>query len=468
MTEIAIRKSLKYRIIFYTGGVIFATVSYFMGVWSYAAESASWGDVQVYQSLMRNLQYCFRSHMLTLFLWEVLCVGFAAFIGHILDREVYYRRKAEQRANVDGVTEIYNHRYFQERLSAEMERANRYNRTLSLVMLDLDHFKSFNDAWGHQEGDKLLKWFGQVCTKAVRNIDILARYGGEEFVIVLPETSESEALAVADRIRDLTEKQSLLAFGKNRGVTVSAGIATFPAHARTRHALILTADAALYSAKQGGRNRCVIYDQNCNRLHHVSTSHVKALLAGEEMDAIEALAAVIDARDTYTRGHSHAVMEMSVAIGGKMGLSPDEIENLRSASLLHDLGKIGTPEEVLEKSTPLDPSERRLIEDHAGLGSQILKRVQQMNSVLPGVKHHHERYDGKGYPSGLSGKNIPLLARIIAVADSYDAMTSCRSYKKALTHEEAILEMRRCAGTQFDPDVVEAFIEIIEEQKKAA
>lgn len=468
MTETEIRKSLRYRIIFYAGGIIFATTSYIAGVWAYAAESASWGDVQIYQNLMRNLEYCFRSHMLSLFVWEVLCVGFAAFIGHILDREVHYRRKAEQRANIDGVTEIYNHRFFQERLSAEMERANRYNRTLSLIMLDLDHFKSFNDAWGHQEGDKLLRWFGQICTRSVRNIDILARYGGEEFVIVLPETGEDEALAVAERIRDLTEKQSLLAFGKNRGITVSAGVASFPEHARTRHALILAADAALYSAKQGGRNRCVIYDQNCNRLQHVSTSHVKALLAGEEIDAIEALAAMIDGRDMYTRGHSHAVMEMSIAIGSKMGLAEEEIDNLRSASLLHDLGKIGTPEEVLEKSTPLNENERRLIEDHAGLGAQILKRVQQMSSILPGVKHHHERYDGKGYPCGLSGKNIPLIARIIAVADSYDAMTSKRSYKPALTHEEAVREMRRCSGTQFDPDVVEAFIEIINKQREAA
>lgn len=467
MTESKVRKSLRYRLIFYAGGVIFATFSYIAGVWAYGVESASWGDVQMYQSLMRNLQYCFGSHMLTLFIWELVCVSFAAFIGFLFDREVFYRRTAEQRANIDGVTEIYNHRYFQERLTAEIERANRYDRTLSLVMLDLDHFKSFNDSWGHQEGDKLLKWFGQICGECVRNIDVLARYGGEEFVVILPETGAREAMAVAERIREATDEQSVVTFGKNRGVTVSAGVATFPEHARTRHALILSADAALYSAKQHGRNRCVTYDDNCRRLHHVTSSHVKALLATEDMSAIEALAAIIDARDPHSKGHSHSVMEMSVAIGEKVGMSEEEIDTLRSASLLHDLGKIGTPEEVLEKSSPLEPNERQQIEDHAGLGSQILKRVQQMNSILPGVKHHHERFDGQGYPNRLSGKSIPLLARIIAVADAYDAMTSPRAYRPALSHEQAITEIRNCAGSQFDPDIVEAFVEIVERRKAA-
>lgn len=460
--------SLKYRLIFYIGGTLFGTISYIAGVWAYGVESAQWGDVQFYRSLMRNLEYCFGSHLLTLFIWELFCVGIAAFIGFLFDREVFYRQKAEQRANIDGVTELYNHRYFQERLNTEIDRAKRFNRTLTVIMLDLDRFKAYNDTWGHQEGDRLLKWFAGVCMSCVRNIDVLARYGGEEFVAILPETGVTEARAVAERIREATEDKSLAEFGKDHGVTVSVGIASFPQHASSRHSLILCADAALYSAKSQGRNCCMVYDENCNRLCHISSTHVKALLESEDLAAIESLVGVIDGRDGFSKGHSHAVMELSMVLGEKLGLADEEMESLRSASLLHDLGKIGTPEVILEKDTPLDKKDRQQIENHAQLGARMLKRVGQMNSTLPGVKHHHERFDGKGYPNGLAGTDIPLLARVIAITDAYDAMTSPRAYRKAMNHDEAIEEIRKCAGAQFDPDLVDVFIQAMAQRQAEA
>lgn len=456
-----------YRLVFYLSGFIFATSSYFLGILAFGAESASWGDVQFYRDLVRNLLDSFQSHSISFFLWQAVCISIAGIIGHLFDEEVHHRRVAELRANIDGVTEIFNHRYFQERLSAEIERASRYNRELALLMLDLDNFKIFNDTWGHQEGDKLLKWFAGLCNGSIRNIDVLARYGGEEFVIVLPETGSKEAMEVAERIRRACQKESIATFGKNKVTTVSVGVACFPEHGKTHHSLTLNADAALYAAKQRGKNRAYLYEEDCHKSYRANTAHIHPLLCDDDMDAIEALAAVADAKDSHTKGHSHSVMSLCVSLGKDIGLSAEEVSNLQAAALLHDIGRIGTPEEILEKREPLAKDEWKLVQNHAKLGSRIIKRVQQMGAIVPAVKHHHERYDGKGYPNGLSGKNIPLLARIIAIADAFDAMTSPRSYRDALSVEEAVEELRRGAGTQFDPELVETFIQGLAQSKAA-
>lgn len=465
MTDIGHRPRLRYRLIFYVGGFLFALISYTVGLWAYAAESASWGDAQAYRSIIRNLVDGFGSHQVTFFAWELICTAIALTIGQLFDREVYYRRKAEEQANVDGLTGLYNHRYFQERLSAELERARRYDRVLSLIILDIDDFKAFNDTWGHQEGDRLLALFAALCTRCVRSMDVIARYGGEEFVVIMPEASAEEAANAAERIRECTEKQTAAAFGKNRGATVSAGVASFPIHGTTRHSLILNADAALYYAKQRGKNRCFVYEQECHRSYRAASSHVQPNLSDEEFGAIEALSASVDAQDSYSRGHSHNVMQLATALGETLGMSAEDIGNLRVSALLHDLGKVGTPREILEKPGLLSKEEWAQLRDHAGLGSRILKRVQQMGTIGPGIKHHHERYDGSGYPNGLAGNNIPLLARVIAIADAYDAMISDRSYRTAKSPEEAIEELKRCAGSQFDPELVNAFVRLLEEER---
>ena len=465
MIDAGRRLSLKHRLIFYLGGIAFATASYCIGLWAYAAESASWGDADAYRKIVDNLLDGFQSHQLTFFAWEIVCVAVTILIGYLFDREARNRRKAEEQANIDGLTGVYNHRFFQERMSVEIDRANRFRRIVSLVMFDVDDFKRYNDTWGHQDGDKLLVLFSALCGQCIRSIDSLARYGGEEFVVILPEADEDEAFAVAERVREATEKETVAAFGKDKGATVSAGVACYPKHAVTRHGLILNADAALYSAKRSGKNQSHIYEREHHKPYRAASSHVHPLLStDEDIDAFETLGATVDAQDSYARGHSSAVSRHAAVLGERLGMSAEEIGNLRVAALLHDIGKIGTPREILEKDTPLRQDEWKLIENHAGLGSRILTRLQQMSSIGPGVKHHHERYDGKGYPGGLSGKGIPLLARIIAIADAYDAMTSPRSYRPAMSHEKAIEELRNCSGAQFDPELVESFIESLAEE----
>lgn len=463
-------RSIKHRLLFYLGGIIFATASYTIGLWAFAVESASWGDADTYRKITNNLVGAFRSHQLTFFAWEVICVAVAAVLGYLFEREVMNRRRAEEQANVDGLTGVYNHRFFQERLAIEMDRASRFRRVVSLIMFDIDNFKRYNDTWGHQEGDKLLVLFAALCGRCIRTIDLLARYGGEEFVVILPESSEDEALRVAERVREITEKQTAEALGAGKGATVSAGVACFPKHGLTRHGLILSADAALYAAKRGGKNQCRVYQRESHQPYRAASSHVHPLLASAEDDieAIETLGATVDAQDSYAHGHSLAVSKHAALLGEKLGMSAQEIGNLRVAALLHDLGKLGTPREILEKDTPLESHEWKMIENHAGLGSRILMRLQQMSPIGIGVKHHHERYDGKGYPSGLAGKNIPLVSRIIAIADAYDAMTSPRSYRPAMSREQAIGELRKCSGTQFDPELVELFVESLGDKASEA
>lgn len=450
---------LRYKLSFYIGGSIFAVTTYVIGTWAYRLEAVSWRNAHSKLTISEVINGVFPIHMFTFIAWFIGCLSLSVLLGYLFDREVRFRHAAENKANIDGLTHLFNHRYFQERFFAEIERARRYGRPLSLIILDLDDFKSFNDRYGHQEGDKLLSWFGNVLNGATREIDICARYGGEEFAIILPETEQSEAAAVAERIINTVAASSSSRFP--RQITVSAGIADFPNHGQTRHAMILSADIALYYAKLSGKNRACIYDPAMAKVYRTTPERLQSLLTEEDVGAIEALSAAVDAKDKYTHHHSETVSKLAIQIGQKLNLPSNELENLRVAALLHDIGKLGMPDKILKKKGPLQLDEWRYVENHPKIGSQILEKVQQLNSVVPTVRHHHERFDGHGYPAGLSGKDIPLLARIIAVADAYDAMVSDRNYRKALAPEQAIEEIVRCSGTQFDPEIVEIFVSLI-------
>ena len=380
-----------------------------------------------------------------------LIMTMATEAGVVMENAQLYAA-AKMRANTDELTRLFNHRYFHERLEEEIARGLRFGATFSLIFLDLDLFKRYNDIHGHLAGDEVLKQVGQSIRGSLRAVDMAFRYGGDEFAVILPSASSEDAYRVAERIHKsieqaMSSKQALL--------TCSAGIASWPTDGVMREALIQCADLALYQAKQWGNRTCLPAD--------AVDSKIPELRAGSEakeqvLSTIYALAATVDARDHHTFGHSRRVSNYATALGQAIELPPERIAILRTAGLLHDIGKIGISDEVLNKTTLLNEEDWEPVHSHPALGVSILKHINGLAACLPGIQYHHERYDGTGYPSGLNGDNIPLDARIIAIADAYEAMTSPRPYRKGkLTHKQALEELEHNAGTQFDPELVKVF-----------
>jgi len=385
-----------------------------------------------------------------------LVVGMASQASILIENAQLYAQ-ATIRANTDGLTGLYNHRHFHERLEQEIARGSRFGSIFSLIMLDIDLFKAYNDIYGHLAGDDVLRRIGRYIESSIRSIDLAFRYGGEEFAIILPETSIEAATRVAERIRKTIESKTS---SRAMPITVSLGIASWPADGVMKEEIIARADAALYRAKQAGRNRtCLSSDEGNTETPSIS---IEPETRPRALSIIYALAATVDAKDHYTYGHSRKVSEYSVAMAEALGLPQDRIATIRAASLLHDIGKVGIPDSILSKQGPLTDEEWEPVKVHPKLGVEILRHIIDLVNCLPAILHHHERYDGKGYPSGLKGENIPLEGRILAVADAYDAMTSPRPYREQLSPQQAINELKRCAGTQFDPELVEVFCRIIE------
>ncbi|MBE9501531.1 MAG: diguanylate cyclase [Dehalococcoidia bacterium] len=366
-------------------------------------------------------------------------------------------------AATDGLTGLYNHRYFQERLEGEVARVHRFAGECSVIMLDLDHFKIYNDLFGHVAGDEVLKRVGQVLRDYTRQVDIACRYGGEEFTVILPHTGSSEAYQAAERLRQAIEQAlSQEVASTSANLTVSLGIASYPIDGLSREALVHSADFAMREAKQRGRNQtCLAFELVDavlveDDMERETVEHLEAA----SLNTIYALAAAVDARDHYTYGHSRNVSKHAVAIGKALGLSRRKLQRLRIAALLHDIGKIGLSDSMIRKPGPLDEAEWVMMRKHSALGATIISHTPELADCAPALRHHHEWQDGSGYPDGLKGEDIPLEARIIAVADAYDTMTTPRAYRETLSPQEALEELRRCANTQFDPQLVETFTRV--------
>jgi diguanylate cyclase (GGDEF)-like protein len=365
--------------------------------------------------------------------------------------------QAKERANTDELTGLFNHRYFHQRMDEEIARSARFGEIFSLLTIDLDFFKTYNDVHGHLYGDKILRIVAEHIKNNIRGIDLAFRYGGDEFSVILPQVSTDNAVKVAERIR-LSFANELDT--KGMPVSCSIGVAGWPTDGVMREEVIQASDAALYFAKQNGKNQVRIaseVDMSTRKSKEGATDTNIVVI-----NTIYALAATVDAKDHYTYGHSKKVSKYASEIATALGYSKEKIATIRTSGLLHDIGKIGVSDAILGKRGSLDENEWEPIHAHPGMGASIIKNVESLRGCLPGIQYHHERYDGRGYPTGLKGDSIPLDARILAVADSFDAMTSERPYRKETrTQEEALEELIRNAGTQFDPVVVQIFVRLM-------
>ncbi|MGL5751717.1 MAG: bifunctional diguanylate cyclase/phosphohydrolase, partial [Paraclostridium sp.] len=381
-------------------------------------------------------------------------------LGMYVSIEKEHSYELQNLVNIDELTGLYNHRYFQEYLQQSIEIANENKSNVALLFMDIDYFKNYNDINGHQSGDLLLKNIGSILRSSIRENDVVARYGGEEFAVILPNTQEVEAVKVGERIRANIENAYFVGQENqpSNNVTISIGVSSYPNRSTTKHQLINTADDALYRAKSLNKNRVEVYysviEEICKERY----------IEPENLENLKTFISMINKKDRYTYGHTERVVIYLGWFAKYLNLSHEDEFNLKLAAYLHDIGKIEIPQEILNKKDKLTDDEFDLLKQHPTLGEDLVKDIEAFKELKPIIRHHHEKYDGRGYPDNLKGEEIPYLARMITIADSFDAMTSHRPYNTRKSHEDAINELRRCSGTQFDPKLVEKFIQMLSEE----
>jgi diguanylate cyclase (GGDEF)-like protein/putative nucleotidyltransferase with HDIG domain len=448
---------------------------------------------------------------------EVLFLGtLADIISGALHNAMAFQ-KAQEQAITDGMTGLKTHRFFMEALSGEWKRSTRAGRSFSIVLLDLDRFKFVNDFYGHLDGDLVLQRVANILEENCRRSDVVARYGGDEFIVLMPETDMEQCNQLAGKLRSWICSDPVL---REKNVTSSFGVATFPLNGSTPQELIQVADSSMYLSKHQGGNAVSTADQfNLDdskqwkrevldaylgvalkrlfstgpdalvEIHSRVEQFAKALAQTESdskqygsieakgscgnpqfeplppivLDTLTSLALAVDSKDQFTQGHSHKVSSYAVLIAEAMGLTGSEVEAVRLGAMLHDVGKVGIVESILNKNGPLNSEEWETMKRHVEYGAKLLEPLRGTEKIREMVAHHHEFFDGSGYPKGLTGSQIPMGARIIAIADAYDTITSERSYKKARTPEEAFQELDRCGQAQFDPELVQIFISRLRE-----
>jgi diguanylate cyclase (GGDEF)-like protein/putative nucleotidyltransferase with HDIG domain len=395
-----------------------------------------------------------------LVIWTVVVVG--VFIAVLRYRMIGLIGRLADAASTDPLTRLLNRRGFRNVFDLELERSRRSGRPCALLMGDLDHFKRVNDLFGHPAGDDRLRKFARLLETGKRRIDAAARMGGEEFALLLPETDEHGAYVIAERLRHAVRD----AFAVDpMALTVSFGVAAYPNHGATGDQLLQAADQALYVAKELGRDRTAIYRAEVTA-QLLSAQDQNRMRAEGYLSAMLVLAEAVDMRDSGSTAHSETVGRYAEMIAAELGLDEARVERVKLAGILHDIGKVGVPDEVIQKAGPLDDREWAEMHKHCELGSRLLSGAG-LEDIASWVLAHHERPDGTGYPAGLTRSEIPPEARILAVADAYEAMVADRVYRPGIGADQARAELENGVGTQFDPLVVEAFLRFLHRADRA-
>ncbi len=385
----------------------------------------------------------------------------AITIGYYVKIERDHIEKLNSLVIKDGLTGLYNHRFFHEYMQDCLSKSAKEDKPLSLFLCDMDYFKQYNDVHGHQMGDQLLK---NVAEFMIKNLDekyYVFRYGGDEFAVVLPDTNNEEAFTVAEKIRDTFSIYHFdgQEYMPNENITLSIGVATYSQATADHIDLLKAADEALYKAKYFRRNRVEAYTSILDDLHEQEGTNEDD---AKTITSIKTLISVINSRDQFTFSHLQRVVSYCEAVSKDFDLTEEQKKILLYGAYMHDIGKIDVPKEIMMKVGVLTLDEWKELKLHPAIGTSIIQKIESLKDVVPLILQHHERFDGTGYPNQLDGSQTEYLSRILTVVDSFDAMTSSRPYQVRKSFQEGLAELRRCSGTQFDPQIVEIFIASIE------
>ncbi|NLD45664.1 MAG: diguanylate cyclase [Clostridiaceae bacterium] len=395
---------------------------------------------------------------------KILTIVVISFVALLTNRQEGQKRKLERLSIIDELTDAYNQRFFHMIIDSEIEKARKSQLSVGLIMLDIDNFKMYNDIYGHDCGDTILKCTSSILKRVIGGKGYICRYGGDEFAAIFTNTDLKSLERLANNIREEFEANKCDYFRKDlcEKVTLSIGLSEYPNMSKSKNELIYQADMALYHAKNLGKDKVHLYQDVILQIRkNISSDHQQLI------GIFRGLLSTISAKDTYTHGHCERVSSYAVMIGEALGLDLRDISIIQYAGLLHDIGKVEIPKSVLNKKGKLSKEEIFSIHQHPVYSENILEPLKGMDQLVDYVRHHHERYDGSGYPDGLRGDQISLGARILCVADSFDAMISDRPYSKSMTLAQALNELKLNSGLQFDPDIVNIFSEIIKSKAAA-